>query len=260
MSVIAYFIRHGVTDKSPASEGWSQISLNELGKSQARSAALFIAEQKVKPTFAVSSDLARAVETCEIAAKILDIKVVKPLQGLRAFGVDEKQEVFEKRNEEAFDAVLKAAKEKKAIPLIVAHRSNSAWMGKHFSGVQQEMDYREASLVWEAGVVIIEENAAVPIYRALTENPRANLIPHDGTSISGFVTAEVNKPPRECGNCKWFQGSDGHCDNPVVTADDEIGYFFNLKRNKGGEWIVPKDACCDSFQNKFGVIKTGGVQ
>ena len=260
MSILAYIIRHGVTDKSPQSEGWSQVPLNDLGRAQARAAGLFIADQKVKPTFAVSSDLARAVETCEIAAKILGIKTLKPLEDLRAFGHDEKTDVFEKRNERAFDAILRAAKEKKGIPLIVAHRSNTAWVGKRFSGVQQELDYRESSLVWEAGVIELEENAAVPLYRALSENPRANLIPYDGTSVSGFVTSEVNKGPRECGNCKWFQGSDGHCDNPVITADDEIGYFFNLKRNKDGKWIVPKDACSNGFQNKFGVINPGGVR
>jgi broad specificity phosphatase PhoE len=258
MSIKAYIIRHGVTDKSPASEGWSNIPLNELGKSQARSAALFIAGQKVQPTFAVSSDLQRAVDTCEIAAKVLDIKVLKPLQDLRAFGHDEDPKKFESRNEKAFDAILKAAKEKKAVPLIVCHRSNTAWAAKHFSGVQQDLDYREASLVWEAGVVIIEENAAVPVYRALTENPRANLIPLDGTSISGFVTAEDNKPPRECGNCKWMDRD--HCENPLVAADDEIGFRYNLRRNSEGEWIVPKDACCNAFQNKFGVISTGGAQ
>lgn len=260
MSVIAYILRHGVTDKSPKSEGWSQIPLNELGKAQAKSAALFIKEQKVQPTFAVSSDLQRAIDTCEIAAKELGIKTLKPLAGLRAFGQDEKTESFEKRSEEAFDAILKAAKEKKAIPLIVCHRSTTAWVAKYFSGVEQELDYREASLVWEAGVVMLEENAAVPMYRSLSENPRADLIPFDGTAISGFVTTEDNKPPRECGNCKWMEKPDGHCDNPIVTADDEIGFRYNLKRNRDGKWIVPKDACCDNFQNKFGTIPPGGVQ
>lgn len=251
--VLAYFLRHGVTEMSPKSEGWSQIPLNDLGKTQAMSAGNFINSLEVKPTWAVSSDLERAIQTCEIASKILKLKIVKPLSDLRAFGHDEDPKKFEERNDKAFSAILEIAKKNNSVPLIVCHRSNSAWLGKKFSGVLQHLDYRENTLVYEGGVVVIDTNAARPIYRSSSENPRANLMPFDGTAVAGFVTVEDNKPPRECGNCKWMDKD--HCDNLVVTADDELGIRYGKKRNEKGKWIVLPSDCCNSFQSKKIVVE-----
>jgi broad specificity phosphatase PhoE len=252
--ILAYALRHGGTDMSPKPEGWLQIPLSALGEAQVRDSAEFIKRKQkdAQPTFAISSDLKRAIQTAEIAAKVLGIKIIKPLAGLRAFSEkDETQEQFEKRTKEAFHAVLDAAKSKNAIPLICCHRSTTAWMAREFSGVLQEVDYRRASLVWEGGVVILTPDAAMPNYRVLADNPVENLIPLDGTHVSGFVTTKDNRPPRECGNCKWLEEPDNHCDNPTVTSDDEIGLMYGYKRNKDGKWIVKPADCCNAFQNKL---------
>ena len=65
----------------------------------------------------------------------------------------------------------------------------------------------------------------------------------DGTKVSGFVTAAENKPPRECGNCKWMKPKD-HCTHPVVMADDEVLKHYD------GTGAVDGDDCCNYFQNK----------
>src|SRR6266404_4180020 len=193
--VLAYVLRHGSTGMSPAPEGWLQVPLNALGKAEALDGAEFINNlSSVKPDWVVSSDLKRAIETAEIAAKVLGAKIARPIPNLRAFSAkDETQEKFEARSELAFPTIISIAKEKKVIPLIVCHRSNTAWIAKKYGGVRQKIDYRQASMVWEGGVIVIDENGARPLYKTLLENPRENLAPSDGTAVSGFVTIADNK-------------------------------------------------------------------
>lgn len=66
--------------------------------------------------------------------------------------------------------------------------------------------------------------------------------PKDGTDLSGFVTAKENKPPRECGNCKWMK--DAHCEHPLVMIDPEVN------GEQGKPKPVDADDCCDNFQSK----------
>lgn len=252
--ILAYFVRHGETDQSPAPEGWGQIPLNPLGRAQAADAGQFIKTQKILPTWGVSSDLARAMETLQICATAFDIRIVRPLAGLRAF--DEKEETqaqFEAHSVKAIAAILATCAKSKTVALIASHRSVSAVLAKHYGYVKQDVDFRQASAVWEGGVIEINTLGIQPIYKMLSENPKEDLgQPDDGTHISGFVTAEENKPPRECGNCKWMVGS--ACHHPVVTADDELGMIYGKIRDKSGRWIVDSDDCCNSFQNKIGAL------
>lgn len=246
--ILAYVVRHGETDRSPNPEWWSQIPLNALGEAQARDAGEFIKTEKVKPKWGVSSDLKRAEQTLAICAEVLNLTIVRPMYDLRAFGKDEDQKKFEARNERAFTAILATAKVRGEIPLIACHRSNSAWIAKRYGWVRQEVDYRQASAIWEGGVIVIDSKGAHPIYKKLSENPKEDLgQPNDGTHIAGFVTDEENKPPRECWNCKWIHS--GACHHPVVTADDELGLIYSKVRNKDGFWMVGDKDCCDNFQN-----------
>lgn len=66
--------------------------------------------------------------------------------------------------------------------------------------------------------------------------------PSDGTKLSGFVTAKENKPPRECGNCKWMK--DSACTHPLVMIDPEVS------GENGKPKSVDADDCCNNFQNK----------
>jgi len=257
MSILAYIVRHGSTDLSPQPEWQSQIPLNELGRAQALDAAWWLKlKQSTLPTWGVSSDLARAEETLAICAKVLNLETVKPLDGLRALDKDEPDDKFEARNKKAFTAVLAAGKVKGAIPLVACHRSNTTWLAKEFGGVQQHVNYRQNSAVYEGGILVIKNGVLRPLYKSLAENPYENLDPSDGTPTSGFVTAEVNKPPRDCGHCKWLD--DTHCDNPLVAADDLVGMWFGYKRNAAGKWYVKPEDCCNQFQHRI-VLHGGGA-
>ena len=70
----------------------------------------------------------------------------------------------------------------------------------------------------------------------------------DGTEKSGFVTATINKPPRECGNCRWEHHD--VCLNPLTDKDEQVGKMFGLKRTADGHWPVKDSDCCDNFQNR----------
>jgi hypothetical protein len=65
----------------------------------------------------------------------------------------------------------------------------------------------------------------------------------DGTRLSGFVTAKQNRPPRDCGHCRWF--TDG-CSHPVVRIDPEL----RNRLQPNGNVKVDGDDCCNEFQPK----------
>jgi histidine phosphatase superfamily protein (branch 1) len=256
MSVLAYILRHGTTDLSPKHEGQTQIPMNALGKAQVRGAAEFIKwKMPHKPVWGVSSDLLRTEQALAICAEVLNLKCVRPVPELRNLGDDETSAGFEKRLDKAIPAILETGKKTKSIPLIATHRSVTAWTTKKYSGVEQELDYHRAAVIWEGGVIVIDSKGARPIYKPMSENTAEDLgQPDDGTHISGFVTGKDNIPPRECWNCKWMVGM--ACHHPVVKADDELGLFYGKKRNKEGYWLVDSDDCCNSFQNKVLPVPT----
>lgn len=69
MPVLAYIVRHGATDKSPAPEWQTQVPINDLGKAQARVAAEWLKQNaKRRPGWGVSSDLARSEQTLAICS------------------------------------------------------------------------------------------------------------------------------------------------------------------------------------------------
>src|SRR5690348_13934419 len=154
MTVIAYAMRHGVTDLSPLHEGQTDIPMNPTGISQVEATAQFIKwKQKQKQLWGVSSDLRRAELALEICSKVLNLNVIRPMAELRNLGDDETNAEFERRLTKAFAAILATAARVKGIPLISTHRSVTAWISKEFSGVQQEIDYRRAAVVWEGGLL-----------------------------------------------------------------------------------------------------------
>jgi len=259
--ILGYIVRHGYTDMSPQPEWQSQIPLNALGEAQAHTAGewlKFKIPKKKLPVWGVSSDLKRAEQTLEIVSKSLNLEIVKPMAELRALDYKEDPKEFEARNKKAFIAIFATAKTSGRIALVACHRSNTAWLATQFGGVKQEMEYRELSAVHEGGILEVStERGLFPLYKTTHENPREDMLPMDGTGISGFVDGTVNEEPRRCGNCKWIE--DGHCDNPMVTADDELGMFYGRKRNAAGKWKVEPGDCCNGYQHKFVDKYKGGA-
>ncbi len=91
-------LRHGETDwnRIDRIQGWGDVSLNPCGRTQARAAAQFLAEQYPNLDRLLSSDLSRAAETAKIVASTeafadLDIEYDRSWRE-RDFGVYQGQE------------------------------------------------------------------------------------------------------------------------------------------------------------------------
>lgn len=63
----------------------------------------------------------------------------------------------------------------------------------------------------------------------------------DGTKLSGVVSDEENKPPRECHNCYWYQHD--LCHHPIVMIDPEVIGEDGEPKPVGDKW------CCNFFRN-----------
>jgi hypothetical protein len=61
-----------------------------------------------------------------------------------------------------------------------------------------------------------------------------------GTALAGYVTAEENKPPRQCDYCRWYRTGD-KCVHPVMKADTEV------PKHEDGSAAVLDDSCCNYF-------------
>lgn len=248
--LLAYVVRHGHTAISPGTEEWLPIGLNDLGRSDALNAAQWIKRfGKTPPTWGVASDLPRAMETLDICAKVLKLKTMRPISGLRAFNHEkETPSEYEKRSVQAWTALLKMMVKSKEVGLVSAHRSTTAYLAKFIGGVRQNVNYRLHTLVHEGGVVLLNRNSLQPVFKFEGENAKSDIYqPFDGTQLSGFVTAKDNPPPRECGMCRWYDQD--HCEHPSVNADDAVGPMYGYRRNDKGKWMVKPFDCCDNFQS-----------
>lgn len=84
-----YVLRHGDTDLNDEKRirGWSNVPLNEKGRSQAQALAAHLANQPDPPTRLVTSDLGRAQETAAAVTGALGIPPAQPTAGLRPWNV-----------------------------------------------------------------------------------------------------------------------------------------------------------------------------
>lgn len=168
-------MRHGSTAISPAPEGWKPIGLSREGWGEVQAGADFL-EQFVrqggpKPSWGISSDLARAEQTLAIVADTLQIPVLTPLFDLRAY--EEHQESpaeYERRNQAGFDAVMQTAQKTNSVPLIVAHRSSTGFLGKKHKVLMRDPDYRYDALLLEGGILALTDCGISPLFRAIEGN------------------------------------------------------------------------------------------
>ena len=72
-----YFLRHGesINNKNDLVNGWTDCSLTDTGREQARKAAIILKKEPISRI--VTSDLQRALETAEIVASELNLPVEK---------------------------------------------------------------------------------------------------------------------------------------------------------------------------------------
>lgn len=69
-----YLMRHGLDDENYIG-GWSDIDLTSEGKKQIIQSTVFIIKNKLPITKIISSDIKRAVTTCEIVNKKLKVPI-----------------------------------------------------------------------------------------------------------------------------------------------------------------------------------------
>lgn len=175
MAIEAYIMRHGSTDISPQPEGWKQVGLNVKGWREARQGAQFMLDftrvSGPKPTWGISSDLVRAFQTLAVVASILQIPTRPPAEGIRAFEINQETPAqYEHRSLAAFESLLEKAKQEKAIPLIVCHRSSTAFLGQYHKELQTNPDYTKDALLHEGGIMAITSTGLMPLFRAIKEN------------------------------------------------------------------------------------------
>lgn len=80
--------------------------------------------------------------------------------------------------------------------------------------------------------------------RQMEKNP-FKILP-DGTKMTGFVTAEENQLPRECGNCIFY--SHDKCHHPAVEQDPEV------LGEQGHPKPVGHHDCCNFYKSPSRVI------
>jgi len=177
VKLLGYLMRHGETSASPSPEGWRQIGLNELGRQSAEAGADFlidaISAKYPKPDYVISSDLCRASQTGDIVADRLGVSNhhYPGMFDLRAFNPDEETALeYEERCSRGLGMLLSGG----GIPLIVAHRSTTAYLdkttgpNKHDDG--WEPDYVHHMLLHEGGIMAVGNPDLVPLHRPVDRN------------------------------------------------------------------------------------------
>ena len=166
----AYVMRHGATDM-----GWKPIGLNREGWGEVQAGAEFL-EQFIRdggpsPSWGISSDLPRAEQSLAIAADFLNIPTAPSRFDLRAY--EEHSETpaqFERRILSGFSTVMEAAQKSNSIPLMIAHRSSTGFLGKHYKTWVRNPDYRYDELLLEGGILAITECGIMPLFRFVEKN------------------------------------------------------------------------------------------
>lgn len=277
-----YAVRHGETMLNDRNEyrGWSNgpdAKLNSDGRDQARELGLFLRKLPTKISVIIASPLDRAQETAHIIADILGIPEVltdKRLMPLnvgdlagkpkaehaitpylkdhsKKFPGGESVSQFENREGNVFGDITSLIG--KSTPagsvLVVCHVSNIMFLydSVNKQGHNEEYLDEKTDLVHPGGAVMFTKEGVIPIFK---KNEGASQPLKDGTAVSGFVTDEENRPPRECWNCRWFVrdvNKLGSCLHPLVRIDPDL----EDRRQADGTVAVGDRDCCDNFQNKI---------
>jgi len=180
VAVLAYLLRHGNTDLSPAPEYWLPVPLNRRGREDASAGGTHLYNRVMRdganfpmPVRITASDLVRTKETAVIARNALHLSHV-PIglePGLRAYNpAVESAEQYQERSDQAIRSVLTDS----SVALIVGHRSTSGFLdqayGAHKFDETWVPDYRHFRLLHEGGVLAITDDGLVPVFRCARDS------------------------------------------------------------------------------------------
>lgn len=271
---IFFQARHGRTagNESGKYRGWSngknaQLD-SKLGIQDAREAGIWMLRSGAgKIDLIVCDDLDRTRHTAEIIGSIINAPVsptpeLRPLNvgdftgkskaeyPLEAYLTDKNKVIpggesvnqFNHRQAVFYDKLITTIEETQKRILTVGHGSNMSFLYTAFNG--GSVGYE--GLVDPGGLAALTSEGLVALFksRGVAKNPLA-----DGTALSGFVTDEENRPPRECWNCRHFVRDLtglGGCQHLLVRLDPEL----QSRKQTDGTIAVGDRDCCNEFQNK----------
>lgn len=95
--MLIYFLRHGEADWPDWKKPDDERPLTEKGKNEMHQVGAFLANLSVKPDIVLTSPLARAAQTAEIAAGYIDSKSVEDELLAPGFGRSELKKLLKKR-------------------------------------------------------------------------------------------------------------------------------------------------------------------
>ena len=270
-----FAIRHGETFSNDSGNyrGWSnsdEAQLSPVGREGVRESAIFLKNVGYDIPLILCDDLDRTQETAHIVADILGIKEIETVPELKPLNVGdftgkskkdhpiepylknpsikvpggESHNEFDVRMKKVFGDVLDLILKIKKPILVIVHGSNVSFLNNHLTQTPDEVGYE--GLVNPSGVLVFTSKGIIP----LTKKRDAHKSPYkDGTALSGFVTDEENKPPRECWNCRNFQRDPqtylGECTHLLVRIDPELQH----RKQDNGTIAVGEKDCCDNFRN-----------
>ena len=189
---------------------------------KAEETAQFLRTLRQGPAWIVSSDLPSAKQTAKIYAKALGVKAMRPMKDLRGMDIDgfagkSKEEAearlkecfkhpdqpcgrngetpnhFDQRCAKVFAAIARTARKTGALPLVVAHGSNTVFPIKNGDATDCE-----EPPVLPAGILKLTDTAAVPIFKEDLKQKPIIMYPADHQ-----VGMAVPKGGSNCAKCEY---------------------------------------------------------
>jgi len=271
-----FVVRHGRTagNKDNFYRGWSNApfaQLNSDGRDDAREAGIFLKKLGIKFPMIISDNLERCQETRRILASILAIRSEEEDRRLRPIDVgefagksktdnplteymkDKSKKIpggesinsFNQRQAKFFADLMEVLDKIKNPIVLVGHGSTVSFLHNHYN--KDEIDIGYEGLCDPGGVLMFTCEGITPLTKIRHEAPFPE---KDGTPLSGFVTDEQNRPPRECWNCRNYVkdiSGMGACTHPLVTIDP----LLKDRKQADGTVAVGELDCCDNFRNKI---------
>jgi valyl-tRNA synthetase len=191
-----FLVRHGETDynKEHRIHGQSDVPLNEIGRTQARSVATLLKEEKIDAI--ISSDLARAKETADIIGKEVGVKVFLEkrlrethfgvLEGQLIDDVDKRYGKFTERPYKSLGAEAFEEVEKRAMEALREHQNNH--------------EYKNVVVVTHGGIINL-----------IRKNIKKLTLEESALSVVGNANAillEIGDPCKKCGGDFYEQDPD----------------------------------------------------
>lgn len=252
-----------------SNEEWAQLSPD--GKDDVREAAIYLKKAGLDFPIILTDDLARSVESASIVMSILGIKKsevdkrLRPLNvgdytgkskkdhPLEEYAKDKSKKIpggesmnqFDNRLAKITSDMLELVIKLKKPILFIGHGSTISFL---HNAVSKNTKVGYEGLVSPGGVLVFSSEGFFPVLKQQAAEGEKSPI-SDGTALSGFVTDEENRPPRECWNCRSaIEDADRKlsCIHPLVQIDPQL----QSRRNPDGSIKIKDRDCCNNFRNK----------